>query len=118
MTVAGTEDSISVRVGIEPGGNNILIDQSGHQYKCKEVLGYPNDKLFWVEGYSGDFIATLKVFEPLPLDVETITYIEPDGEPFSAWGANWKGETKANLIVESLRANQKLFEYHKRKIVK
>jgi hypothetical protein len=79
---------------------------------------YPLGEIYWVEGYSGDFVATLKVFEPLPLDVETITYIEPDGEPFSAWGANWKGETKANLIVESLRANQKLFEYHKRKIVK
>ena len=37
-----------------PGGNTILIDKSGHQYKCKDGMDYPNDKLCWVQGYSAD----------------------------------------------------------------
>ncbi len=116
IAIAHEQNWLREYMGEEKGG--MLVDGSGKQYKLKALEDYPLGEIYWVEGYSGDFVATLKVFEPLPLDVETITYIEPDGEPFSAWGANWKGETKANLIVESLRANQKLFEYHKRKIVK
>ena len=116
VAIAHEQNWLREYMGVEKGC--MLVDGNGKQYKLKGIEDYPLGEIYWVEGYSGDFIATLKVFEPLPLDVETITYIEPDGEPFSAWGANWKGETKANLIVESLRANQKLFEYHKRKIVK
>ena len=33
------------------GGNDILLDQQGHQYKCRGVMDYPNDHLFWLEGY-------------------------------------------------------------------
>ena len=100
------------------GGDNMLIDSSGHQYKCKDVLGYPNDKLFWLDGCSGDYFAIVQVFEPVPIDVETITYIVPEGEPFSMWGANWSGEVHAGLNIQDLRDNQKLFEYHKRVVVK
>ena len=103
-------------MGVERG--SMLVDERGQQYKLKAVEDYPLGEIYWVEGYSGDFIATLKIFEPLPLGVEKFTYVEPDGEPFAAWGANWKGETIPNLDVESLRANQKLFDYHKRTIVK
>jgi hypothetical protein len=99
------------------GGDNILIDQSGHQYKCKEVLGYPNDKLFWVEGYSGDYFAIVMVFEPIPLYLENITYIEPEGEPFAMWGANWEGKV-LSFNIKELLDNQKLFKYHPRKVVK
>lgn len=100
------------------GGNTILMDNQGHQYKCKGVLGYPNDPLFWLEGYPGDYFAFVLVFEPLPHYIRTFTYIVPEGEPFNAWGANWQGDVKANLDVKQLRENQKLFEYRPRVLVK
>ena len=99
------------------GGNNILVDQRGHQYKCKDVIGYPNNDLFWVEGCTGDYFAIVMVFEPIPDETETITYIVPEGEPFAMWGANWSGSVQSFNIKE-LRDNQKLFEYHPRKVVK
>jgi hypothetical protein len=102
---------------IHPG--TILADESGHMYKLKEVKGLPsNGHLFWMEGYSGDHIAFLYVFEPIPLDVNTISFLEPDSEPFNAWGANWKGDSKYGLDINELRENQKLFKYNKRKVVK
>ena len=99
------------------GGNNILLDQQGHQYKCRNVMGYPNDLLFWLEGYPGDYFAIVLVFDPLPSHVEILTYVVPEGEPFSAWGANWSGQVISNLSVEQLRENQRLFEYHPREVV-
>lgn len=99
------------------GGNTILIDKSGHQYKCKDVMDYPNDKLFWVQGYSADYFAIVLVFEPLPLNLETITYIVPEGEPFKANFADWSGEVKSDLSIKELRDNQKLFKYFPRQMV-
>ena len=99
------------------GGNEILVDRSGHQYTLKEVLGYPNDHLFWMEGLAGDYFAIVKVFEPLPPRTETVTHIIPEGEPFAAWGANWDGKVE-NLDIQQLRNNQRLFDYHPRNIVK
>ena len=98
-------------------GNSILIDQSGHQYKCKKVLDYPNDDLFWVDGYSGDYFAIVMVFEPIPLYLENITYIVPKGEPFDMWGANWEGKVQS-FNIKGLRNNQELFRYHPREVVK
>lgn len=100
------------------GGNTVLLDERGHQYKCKGVLGYPNDRIFWLEGFPGDFFAMVLVFEPLPLYVETFTYVVPESEPFTAWGANWAGEVIPDLNVQQLRQNQYMFEYHKRVVVK
>lgn len=96
---------------------NMLIDQYGHQYKLKEVLGFPDGPLFWVEGYPGDYFAIVQVFEPIPVDLETITYIDQEDEPFAAWGANWKGEVKS-FNIQELRDNQKLFKYHPRQVEK
>ena len=98
-------------------GNNILIDNAGHQYKCKGVMDYPSIPYFWVQGYSGDYFAIVLIFEPLPLNLDTITYIVPEGEPFKANFANWSGEVKPNLSVRELRDNQKLFEYFPRQMV-
>ena len=98
--------------------SNILLDDAGHQYKLREVQGVPQNELFFMEGNAGDYIAYLKVFDPLPFNVKTFTYIEPEGEPFNAWGANWSGKVLHNLDVEQLRQNQRLFEYQPRKIVK
>ena len=100
------------------GGNTVLIDKSGHQYKCKGVMDYPNGPMFWVQGMSGDYFAIVLIFEPLPLNLETITYIVPEGEPFKANFANWSGEVRPDLSIKELRDNQKLFKYHPRKVVK
>ena len=98
------------------GGNNILIDNRGHQYKCKGLLDYPNDKLFWMEGITGDHFAIVMVFEPIPLDTESVTYIVPEGEPFAMWGADWEGKVQS-MNIKELRDNQKLFKYHPREVV-
>ena len=100
------------------GGNTILIDKSGHQYKCKGVMDYPNGPMFWVQGMSGDYFAIVLIFEPLPLNLETITYIVPEGEPFKANFASWSGEVRPDLSIKELRDNQKLFKYHPREVVK
>lgn len=100
------------------GGDTILLDNRGRQYKCKGVMGYPNDKIFWLEGYPGDYFAMVLIFEPLPLNVENFTYIVPEGEPFNMWGANWDCKVIPNLKVSQLRKNQKLFDYHPRVVVK
>ena len=96
---------------------DVLIDNNGRQYKLKEVQDHPNGRLFWVRGNTGDWIAFVKVYEPLAPGVTTINYIVPEGEPFKAWGANCSGTVENNLDVEGLRRNQKLFEYHPRVVV-
>jgi len=94
-----------------------LLDDNGNQYKIKGIQGIPMNHLFWVEECAGDWFALVLEFEPIPLDVTQISYISLDGEPFNAWGANWKGTQIRNMDVETLRQNQKLFEYVERKIV-
>lgn len=95
--------------------NTMLVDERGNCYKLKETLGLPcNEHVFWMEGYSGDFIAFIYVFEPLSESAKSVSYIEPDGEPFDSWAANWKGETIMHLNIENLRKNQHLFKYSPR----
>jgi hypothetical protein len=86
------------------------MDNRGHQYKLKELQGLPTGNIFWIEGNSGDFIAFVMVFEPLPPNVTTFTYLEPDSEDFDMWGADPEGQVIPNLNVSDLRANQHLFE--------
>lgn len=100
------------------GGNTILLDNQGRQYKCKGVMGYPNNNIFWLEGYPGDYFAIVLIFEPIPQYLKTFTYILPEGEPFDVWGADWSGEVITDLDVNQLRKNQKLFKYHPRVVVK
>ena len=95
-----------------------LLDKFGRPYKLRKILGTPLDELFFMNGNAGDHIAFLMEFEPLPLDVQTITFVEPDIEPFNAWGANNKGIVLSNLNVKQLLDNQKLFEYSPRIVVK
>lgn len=95
----------------------LLDDNTGNRYKLKGIQGVPMNKLFWVEECAGDWFALVLEFEPIPQDVTHISYIEPSGEPFNAWGANWTGEQVRDMKVETLRENQKLFEYIERKIV-
>ncbi|MBR4264563.1 MAG: hypothetical protein IKQ46_00735 [Bacteroidales bacterium] len=91
------------------GPDNFLIDDRGHKYKIKNVYGVPLDQIFWIEAYSGDFIAFIMEFEPLPPNLQTFTYIVPEGEKFDMWGASWDGKVLHNLNVNELRANQPLF---------
>jgi hypothetical protein len=69
-----------------------------------------------MNGNAGDYVAYVLVFDPLPLELTKFTYIEPEGEPFNAWGANWSGHVLP-LDVKQLRDNQKLFVYQPRIIV-
>lgn len=94
-----------------------LIDNRGHQYKIREVQGLPLDESFFMKGNAGDYVAFLLVFDPLPLEETFATYIVPEGEPFNAWGADWSGQVLP-LNIQQLRANQKLFKYQPRIIVK
>lgn len=100
--------------GFEP--DTKLIDERGNQYKLREIQGIPIDEMFFMEGMAGDYLAYVLVFDPLPLELTKITYIAPAGEPFNAWHANWDG-CVLPLDIKQLRDNQKLFEYHPRKVV-
>ncbi len=96
---------------------DVLVDDAGRQYKLREVVGVPKDEYFFMQGNAGDYIAYLLVFDPLPVDLETFTYIEPEGEPTKAWGASWAGSVHHNIKVQELRKNQHLFNYHPRIVV-
>ena len=85
------------------------MDNRGHRYKLKELRGLPTEQQFWIEGYSGDFIAFLMVFEPLPPTLSTFTYIQPDVENFDMWGADPEGQILNDLNVQELRKNQHFF---------
>ncbi|MBR4625330.1 MAG: hypothetical protein IKO56_07340, partial [Alphaproteobacteria bacterium] len=98
--------------------NTMLIDNRGHQYTLKSLQGLHIGELFWIEAYSGDYIAFLLEFDPLPPSVTTFTYIEPASEQFYMWGADWEGEVKSDLNVNELHRNQHLFEPIERVIKK
>ena len=51
-----------------------LIDETGHQYKLREVQGIPMDELFFMEGMAGDYIAYVLVFDPIPLDLLKLSH--------------------------------------------
>ena len=125
MALWRTPEATYIAVGFEQNwtteywsfGHDIkLLDERGHQYKIREVQGLPLDELFFMKGNAGDYVAYVLVFDPLPLDVSSVTYIEPEGEPFNAWGANWSGSVQS-LDVQQLRDNQQLFKYQPRIIV-
>ncbi len=88
------------------------------KYKLRKVLGLPTDRQFFIEGVVGDHQAFILEFEPLPLDVTTVSYYEPEGQPFKAWGANWDETLISKMKISRLKVNQKLFKYYKRKIKK
>ena len=125
MAIWRTPEATYLAIGYEQNwtteywsfGHDIkLVDNTGHQYKIREAQGLPLDELFFMNGNSGDYVAYVLVFDPLPLELTKFTYIEPEGEPFNAWGANWSG-CVLPLDVQQLRDNQKLFNYYPRIIV-
>lgn len=98
--------------------NTLLVGPTGHQYRLREVEGLPIGETFFMNGNAGDYIAFMMVFDPLPVDLQTVSYIAPEGEPFNAWGANWSGTVLLNLSIDALRSNQPLFDYRSRVVVK
>ena len=101
-------------MGFEPQ-TQLLVDNNRVLF-LKNIIGLPTEHIFWINGYSGDFFAYVLVFDPMPVDASTITLVVPDGEPFSMWGASWKGKTIRDINVNELRANQSLFKYNPRVI--
>lgn len=116
IAIAHEQNSLTEYFAITSG--TMLIDNRGNRYKLKRFGGgkLPMDELFWIDGYSGDFLTFLLEFEPMPPSVTTFTFIEPDFEPFYVMFANPKGVVISNLNVSELRKNQSLFEYHPRVI--
>ena len=116
IAIAHEQNSMSEYYAISSG--TMLLDNSGNRYKLKRFGSgnLPMEELFWVDGYSGDFLTFLMEFEPMPPSVTSFTFIEPDLEPFHVMFANPRGEVRSNLNVNQLRANQPLFEYNPRVI--
>jgi hypothetical protein len=76
----------------------------------KDVLGFPANHNFWIEGYSGDCVAIIYVFEPISTDIEEVYFkIGKYADP--------KAKIRV-FSIEELRDNQALFEYKKRHMVK
>lgn len=100
-----------------PSGTTLVDQHTGTVYRLRQLQGLPLDKLFFIRGVVGDYVAFIMEFEPLPLTVNTIIYNEPAGEPFDVWGANWEAVIIKDLNVSQLVANQPLFEYLERTIV-
>ncbi len=95
----------------------LVDDATGNKYKIKNIQGFPLNRIFWIKECAGDWFAFLLEFEPLPLSVTTVSYVEPEGKPFKAYNANWSGLTVNNLSVETMQDNQKLFQYFPREVV-
>ena len=115
LAIAKEQNWMREYYGIEPG--TLLVDGNGRQFKLRKAMGLPLGHTFWMEGFSGDFIAFLLEFDPLPIETTNITYYEPEGEPFDSWGANWKGNVFPSLDVQTLRENQRFFDYFPRQAV-
>lgn len=86
-----------------------LFNELEYGVNAIDVLGFPTDHDFWIEGYSGDCVAIIYVFPPISLDNE---------ELFLRTGKNAVPKIKRKIYsVEELRDNQKLFKYKKREVV-
>ena len=86
-----------------------LYNELEYGVNAIDVLGFPTDNDFWIEGYSGDCVAIIYVFPPISLD---------DEEVFLRNGKNAEPQIKRKIFsVEELRDNQKLFKYKKREVV-
>lgn len=86
-----------------------LYNELEYGVNAIDVLGFPTDHDFWIEGYSGDCVAIIYVFPPISLDNE---------ELFLRTGKNAAPKIKRKIYsVEELRDNQKLFKYKKREVV-
>lgn len=103
--------------GFQPG-TKLVDNTTGKEYRLRRVQGLPMDEIFFIHGVSGDMVAFVMEFDPLPLTATKISYREADGKPFKAWGANWIGKRIDGLSVDRLRKNQDKLKYYQRTVVK
>ena len=106
----------------------LINERTRHMYKIRRIMGdIPMDRVFFINGLAGDWIAFLLEFEPMPIDededgdVDTrdkISYSEPEAEPFHVWGSNWSATFKSGLAIKQLETNQKYFAPYERQVVK
>ena len=83
---------------------------TGEQYPIIEVVNFPFNQDFFIEGVPGDHIYILLKFPPLPKTTRRIDYYEPYVNQEYAFEYN-------DLSIEALEANHHIIDPAERKIV-
>lgn len=83
---------------------------TGEQYPIIEVVNFPFNQEFFIEGVPGDHIYILLKFPPLPESTHHIDYYEPSANQEYAFEYN-------DLSIEALEANHHIIDPAERKIV-
>ena len=83
---------------------------TGEKYPIIEVVNFPFNQEFFIEGVPGDHIYILLKFPPLPKTTRRIDYYEPYANQEYAFEYN-------DLSIEALEANHHIIDPAERKIV-
>lgn len=83
---------------------------TGEEYPIIEVVNFPFNQEFFIEGVPGDHIYILLKFPPLPKTTRRIDYYEPYANQEYALEYN-------DLSIEALEANHHIIDPAERKIV-
>lgn len=83
---------------------------TGEQYPIIEVVNFPFNQEFFIEGIPGDHIYILLKFQPLPKTTRRIDYYEPLANQNYAFEYN-------DISVEALEANHDITKPAERRIV-
>ena len=83
---------------------------TGEEYPIIEVVNFPFNQEFFIEGVPGDHIYILLKFPPLPKTTRRIDYYEPYANQEYAFEYN-------DLSIEALEANHHIIDPAERKIV-
>lgn len=129
MAIWLTPQATYIAIACEMNWNNeyfgfssktVLIDErTRNMYKIRRIMGdIPLDRQFFIRANAGDWIAFLLEFEPLPYEEEqirigeklSISYSEPEGEPFNVWGAGWNSSFYEHLELSQLISNRSIFQ--------
>ena len=83
---------------------------TGEEYPIIEIVNFPFNQEFFIEGIPGDHIYILLKFPPLPKTTRRIDYYEPLANQEYAFEYN-------DLSIEALEANHHIIDPAERKIV-
>ncbi|MBE6256431.1 MAG: hypothetical protein E7103_00520 [Prevotella sp.] len=83
---------------------------TGEKYPIIEIVNFPFNQEFFIEGVPGDHIYILLKFPPLPKTTRCIDYYEPYANQEYAFEYN-------DLSIEALEANHHIIDPAERKIV-
>lgn len=83
---------------------------TGEKYPIIEIVNFPFNQEFFIEGVPGDHIYILLKFPPLPKTTRRIDYYEPYANQEYAFEYN-------DLSIEALEANHHIIDPAERKIV-